>query len=84
MDIEKIIVAARSWITGLISPYVFTYITDGGTYVIATDLSWTDSGKPRDLVAILPIALQADTRVVPLYIGVNPDLVVALREALDD
>jgi hypothetical protein len=57
------------------------YWTQGGTYVIASAGYATDSGDPRDLVAILPGDL-GQGRVVPLYIGTNPAVVAYLETEL--
>lgn len=64
------------------SLYLDGYLTTGGTYMIATAPRWTDNGKPRDLAAILPAPLEG-TRVVPMYVAVDPDLINELRELLD-
>lgn len=79
---QAVVTAAKERKVGLVTSSTLTYLTDGGTYVIATDPSWTDSGHPRDLVAILPMALEG-SRVIPLYVAVNPELVTALREEID-
>lgn len=79
---ESTVAAAAERRTGQINPATLAYLTDGGTYVIATDPSWTDNGMPRDLVAVLPMKLET-SRVVPLFPTVNPDLVAALRKELD-
>ena len=65
-----------------VETWSITYVTDGGTYVIASNGQATDSGRPRDLLAVLPLPIEG-SRVVPLWPAVNPDLVVALRSALD-
>lgn len=62
--------------------YLDGYVTTGGTYMIATRGRWTDNGKPRDLAAILPVRLEG-TRVFPMYVAVDPDLINELRELLD-
>lgn len=78
-----IVDAARSRTTGLIDVWSRAYITDGGTWVLASRPETTDSGYPRDLIAVLPAPLDLGTRVLPLWIAVNPDLVNTLRAALD-
>ena len=77
-----LIEAVKAWRTGSLYSGLIGYLTTGGTYVLATSPQWTDSGLARDLVAILPAALNG-TRVVPLTPLVNPDVVDALREGLD-
>lgn len=79
---REVVHAAKIGEVGPITGSTIAYVTSGGTYIIATHPSWTDSGQPRDLVAVTPLALEG-TRVLPLYVAVNPDLVTALREELD-
>lgn len=79
---QAIVEAAQSQYIGEIDYATISYVTRGGTYVIASAPNWNDSGEARDLVAILPMALEG-TRVIPLYVAVNPDLIDALRAALD-
>ncbi|MFW6598160.1 hypothetical protein ACQBAU_16110 [Propionibacteriaceae bacterium Y2011] len=57
------------------------YISDGGTLIIASTPEMTDSRRPRDLLAVLPIDLGAG-RVIPLWPAVNPDLVNGLEQEL--
>lgn len=78
-----IVTAARTGTTGTLDPFTYTYRARGGTYIIASQGTITDSGRPRDLIAILPGSLDLGTRVLPLYVAVDPDLVDALRSALD-
>lgn len=61
---------------------IATY-TKGGTYVIASAGQWNDSGKPRDLVAILPGDL-GQGRVLALYVAVNPALLAEIEAALEE
>ncbi|WP_211440110.1 hypothetical protein [Corynebacterium glutamicum] len=77
-DLTPIIHAARDWDTEYSDQFTATYLTEGGTYIIAS--RWRDECK--DLVAILPGPLEG-TRVLPLQISVNPDLIDALRKELD-
>lgn len=81
-DFDRIIAAVEAAKIGQLNPATIAYWTPGGHYVIATDGKWTDSGAPRDLAVILPLPIEG-TRVIPLYVGVNPDLITALRAALD-
>lgn len=74
--------AAASRTTGLLDHWSGAYVTDGGTWMLATRGEATDSGCPRDLLAVTPGPI-GGTRVHPLYIAVDPDLVDALRAALD-
>ena len=69
---------------GKIGTDLYAYTTAGGTYVLTSNARWNDDGQPHDLVAILPMALENGTRVIPLRPTVNPDLLSALREALDE
>lgn len=80
--LKSIVAAAAGGRIGKLTPWNYAYISKGGTYIIATAGTWTDSGRPRDAVAILPGALEG-SRVLPLYIGVSPDLIEALRAELD-
>ena len=79
---DGIIDAAATRTTGEIDFATVTYVTEGGTYIIACSPKLTDDGKPHDLVAILPAAL-GGTRVIPLRPTVNPDLIEALTLHLD-
>ena len=72
--------AARE--TGELHSWCTAYITEGGTYMLATPPEWTDSRKPRDLIAITPGPL-GGTRVHPLWVAVDPDFIQALRDRLD-
>ena len=74
--------AAAKRVTGELNVATVAYVTGGGTYIIASSPRITDDGKPHDLVAILPGALNG-TRVVPLRPTVNPDLIEALTLHLD-
>lgn len=55
--------------------------TKGGTYVLASSGRWNDSGRPRDLLAILPGNL-GQGQVLKLYVGVSPDLVDEVEATL--
>lgn len=77
-----IVHAAGDRITGELDYATEAYVTDGGTYVIASTTMINDNERPHDLVAVLPLPIE-DTRVVALRPTVNPDLVDALREELD-
>lgn len=59
------------------------YHAEGGAYLLATTGWWSADNKPHDLVVLRPIPLNG-TRVVPLYPDVNPDLIRALKNLLDD
>lgn len=52
-----------------------TYISEGGTYLIASPGLWNDDGKPRDLIAI---GYFGD--VIALSPTVNPDFIEAVKE----
>lgn len=52
------------------------YLTKGGTYIVASNGRQSDSGKPRDLVAITPFGVQS------IWIAVNPDFIAELERAL--
>lgn len=54
------------------------YRTRGGTYVIASNGRQSDSGKPRDLLAILPSDV-GQGAVLKLWMAVNPDFVAAVE-----
>lgn len=77
-DLSPIIQAARDWDTEYSDQFTATYLTEGGTYIIAS--RWRDECK--DLVAILPGPLEG-TRVLPLNISVNSELINRLRKELD-
>lgn len=77
-----IIKAVKDHHVGRISSGVETYVTKGGTYIIATSPAYTDDNRLHDLVVILPDPLNG-TRVVPLRPTVNPDLIEALKLHFD-
>ena len=77
-----IVDAAASHTTGLLDHWHGAYVTDGGTWVLALRGEATDSGRPRDLLAITPGTIDG-TRVHPLSMAVDPDMVDARRAALD-
>lgn len=79
---QAVATAAANRQTGDIAPWTTAYLTDGGTYIIASAGHSTDSGRPRDLVAVLPGNLEG-SRVLQLNITVNPDLLDVLRAKLD-
>ena len=68
--------------TGPLHSWCTAYVTEGGTYMLATPPEWTDSGRPRDLIAITPGPIDG-TRVHPVWMAVDPDLIQALRDHLD-
>ncbi|NKY96546.1 hypothetical protein [Nocardiopsis alborubida] len=76
-----IVHAAGDRITGKLDYATEAYVTDGGTYILASTTMINDDERPHDLVAVLPLPIE-DTRVVVLRPTVNPDLVDALREEL--
>lgn len=57
------------------------YLTRGGTYVIATQGKASDSGKPRDLLAVVPDE-RFRQQVVVLWPAVRPDFVTQVEKAL--
>lgn len=59
------------------SPWIIAYTTKGGTYMIASNGKWNDSGKPRDLMAV-----RADGTALVLRPTVDPDFVNELRALL--
>lgn len=73
-------VAARA--TGPLDYATVGYVTDGGTYVVASSARLNDDGRTHDLVAVLPMPIEG-SRVLVLRPTVNPDLIVALRSAFD-
>lgn len=79
---DFIVDAAQGRITGYLDTWTVGSVTEGGTYVIASSPDWNDDDQPHDLVAVLPAPIEG-TRVLPLRPNVNPDLVGALRAALD-
>lgn len=80
---QEIADAAAARRTGSVTHWTAAYITDGGSYMICAEPSTTDSGRPRDLIMILPGALENGTRVIPVMITANPELVAYLRSQLD-
>jgi hypothetical protein len=59
-------------------PWVFTYKTRGGTYVLANDGTQSDSGKPRDL-----LALDLFGKVVVLSPLTSPGLIAEFTAAVE-
>ncbi|WP_426734437.1 hypothetical protein [Glutamicibacter sp. 2E12] len=80
--IDALVAKIKAGQTGNLDTLNQVYVTAGGTYVLASRGIWNDSGKPHDLVAIVP-GLLGSGRVVPLDLSVNDDFVTALREAFD-
>lgn len=74
--------AASDGTVGAIDEWTRGYVTEGGTYILA-DTNCPIDGCDHDLVAILPVPVEG-TRVHVLRPTVNPDMVAALRKALDD
>lgn len=60
------------------TPWLTSYITKGGTYVIASRGKTNDDGKPRDLVTVT-----RDGRALAMTPLVNPQLVAEVQAALD-
>lgn len=79
---DHIVDAAQSRTTGQLDPFTTAYITEGGTWIVASDGRSNDDGGAHDLLAVVPANIE-DTRVLPLRVTVNPDLIQALRDALD-
>lgn len=82
MNVEHYVAAIHARATGALDVWTIAYVTDGGTYVLAASGRGTDSGRPHDLIAILPVPIDG-TRVVVLRVTANPEWVGALRAALD-
>jgi len=80
--LRKIVQAAKNRTTGNVAPWTFAYITQGGTWILASEGAYSDSGQPRDLLAVLPHQIE-DSRVQPLYIAANPEVIEAIRNELD-
>lgn len=57
------------------------YITKGGSYVLATSGAYSDDGKARDLLLILPVDL-GKGRLVRLWPALHPQFVPSIEEAL--
>ena len=80
--LDYLVEAAAHRATGPLDSWLTAYTTEGGTYVMASNPDWNDDHRPHDLVVVLPAPIEG-TRVLPLRPTVNPDLVDALRAALD-
>lgn len=82
---EKVIEAAKAFRVGEIDMWTCGYITKGGSYILASNAVMNDDGMAHDLVLILPSAYRhfVPSRVIQLKISAHPDLIAALREALD-
>lgn len=79
---DDILDAIYARATGALDHSTTAYVTDGGTHVIASSGAMNDDLHPHDLLAILPAPVEG-TRVMILRPTVNPELVAALRAALD-
>lgn len=73
---EHIADAALTRTTGTLDHATFAYVSDGGTWMLASHPRWNDDGKPHDLAAVL-----RDGTVLALRPTVNPELIQQLREA---
>ena len=83
-DYDRLITAVEARATGGLDYGTLAYVTDGGTYMIASSPRLNDDGRAHDLIAVLPAAFGDDhSRVLVLRPTVNPALVAALRAALD-
>lgn len=63
------------------------YVTRGGTYMLATAAHWTDSGRPHDLLAVVPTTGEGGKiawSVVPLWPFADPATVTELQADLDE
>lgn len=80
--IEAVLDAIDARATGAIDSATTGYVTEGGTYVLASSPLWNDDGEPHDLVAIFPVPLEG-SRVAVLRPTVNPAWIAQLRAALD-
>lgn len=81
-DFSHIVEAAQVRSTGQLDPFTISYVTDGGTWIVASNPQSNDDGTAHDLIAVIPFDVEG-SRVLPLRITANPDLVHALRDALD-
>lgn len=79
---RDIVEAAAARQTGDVSPDLIGYVTDGGTYVVASSPTWNDDNQPHDLFAVLPAPVEG-SRVLVLRPTVHPDLLAAVRARLD-
>ncbi len=77
-----IVDAINARATGALDSNTSAYVTDGGSYVIASSGAMNDDLQPHDLLAILP-APNEGTCVKVLRPTVNPELVAVLRRELD-
>lgn len=82
MSHDHIIDAVRAGATGTIDYSTIAYLTNGGTYTIASSARVNDDDRMHDLLVILPMPIEG-TRVMVLRPTANLDLVAALRAALD-
>lgn len=82
MSYDHIIDAVRAHATGTLDYSTIAYLTDGGTYTLASSARINDDDQMHDLLAILPMPIEG-TRVMPLRPTANLDLVATLRAALD-
>lgn len=77
-----IIDAAQSRATGDLDWFTCAYVTDGGTWVLATAPTATDNNRPRDLIAVLNVPVEG-SHIAVLRPTVHHKLVSALRTAFD-
>lgn len=82
MSYDHIINAVEARATGTLDYTTIAYVSDGGTYIIASSARMNDDFRPHDLLAVLPTPVEG-YRVLVLRPTVNSDLVAALREHLE-
>lgn len=85
---EKVVEFAKARRVGEVDFWTRAYLTEGGTYMIASQAGANDDDMPHDLVAVLSngwmdMLSEEHSRVVVLRPTVNPALVNELRLALD-
>lgn len=79
---DYIVSAAEARHGGLIDHFTCGYTTEGGTYMIASAPTGNDSGRPRDLLAVLPAPVEG-SRIKVLRPTVTSELILALRKHFD-
>lgn len=68
--------AVITGVTGPLDAFTYAYVSDGGTYLIASLPKWNDDLLPHDLIAVL-----RDGTVLPLRPNVNPEMVEQIKAA---
>ncbi len=79
--IDDLVDAIESRTPGQFDYWTLLYVTEGGTLIIASPPAITDSGQPRDLVAVFPTEF-GGKHLQPLWPALDPNWLADLERAL--